>query len=449
MAQPAATLQVVVPPAPTLTQIYAALQVVVPPAAVAITHGGFGVVVLGTHTPTNAAVAVKKQKVADGLHEATILQQLHGMGPHANIVGFVGHHVEGPSAFLVTEAAHHEWYDELPSRDNGLTDLPPLAQSQVRFAQALAGVAYMHACGIVHLDLKLENIMVRADGSLVLIDFGHSQVLPANAPPPVLTNFKGTQRYVAPDVWLGAYDGVKSDIWSLGVCLFTACAGFFPFDNAHCTVGGHTFGGIYFPPDQRFQRAQQTQANVPPSSTVEALFALYGRPCPFPQPLTDLLDGLLLIDEQTRLNVDQAIASPWVQALYAPGVMPVPLPVAPPPPQPPQVPLPVAPPPPQQVVALADIHDQAMASAAEQTLAALAVGGFDTGSEPGGMSVTDAGSSEQMGAAEYTDLSAEPTSPTSPPPKFRCLGHGDSDDGLAAPAPPALMRQRGLVFLRG
>ena len=431
MAQPAATLQVVVPPAPTLTQIYAALQVVVPPAAVEITHGGFGVVVLGTHTPTNAAVAVKQQKVADGLHEATILQQLHGMGPHTNIVGFVGHHVEGPSAFLVTEAAHHEWYDELPSRDNGLTDLPPLAQSQVRFAQALAGVAYMHACGIVHLDLKLENIMVRADGSLVLIDFGHSQVLPANAPPPVLTNFKGTQRYVAPDVWLGAYDGVKSDIWSLGVCLFTACAGFFPFDNAHYTAGGHTFGGKNFHPDHRFQRAQQSQANVPPSSTVEALFALYGRVCPFPQPLTDLLDGLLLIDEQARLTVDQAIASQWVQPHYVPGL----------------VPLPVAPPPPQAVVALADIHDQAMVSAASNSEAA---GGFDTGSEPQQMSDTDGdGSSEQMGADDYISLSAEPTSPTSPPPKFRCLGHGDSDDGLAAPAPPALVRQRGLVFLRG
>ena len=204
-----------------------------------------------------------------------------------------------------------------------------------------------------------------------------------------------------------------------------------------------------------FSARRQAQAKKPPGSTVEALFASYDRPCPFPQPLTDLLDGLLRNDEQTRLTVAQAIASPWVQALYAPGVMPVPLPVAPPPPQPPQVPLPVAAPPPQQVVALADIHDQAMVihdqamvSAAANTMAATA-GGFDTGSEPCEMSVTDAGSSEQMGAAENTDLSAEPTSPTSPPPKFRCLGHGDSDDGLAAPAPPALVRQRGLVFLRG
>ena len=308
----------------------------------------------------------------------------------------------------------------------------------------------MHACNIVHLDLKLENIMVRPNVSLVLIDFGHAQMLPANGPPPVLATFKGTPRYCAPGVWLGTYDGVKSDVWSLGVCLFTACAGFHPFDHADSTNSRPAY-----PIDWRFQRAQQAQAKKPPGSTVEALFASYDRPCPFPQPLTDLLDGLLRNDEQTSLTVAQAIASPWIQALYAPGVMPVPLPVAPPPPQPPQVPLPVAAPPPQQVVALADIHDQAMVihdqamvSAAANTMAATA-GGFDTGSEPCEMSVTDAGSSEQMGAAENTDLSAEPTSPTSPPPKFRCLGHCDSDEELAAPAPPsppALVRQRGLVI---
>ena len=384
-----------------MAQLPAALQV--GSITRVIRHGGFGTVFIGTHTP--------KKTAAEGLHEMTILQQL---GPHANIVGYVGHHIEGPSAFLVTEAAHHEWFDDLA---NGP---PPLAQTQAKFAQALAGLALLHA--------RLQH---RPPGSQAREHHGTPQWLArphrlrpcANAAgqwtPTGARHLQGHPKILrTPGVWLGTYDGVKSDVWSLGVCLFTACAGFHPFDHADSTNSRPAY-----PIDWRFQRAQQAQAKKPPGSTVEALFASYDRPCPFPQPLTDLLDGLLRNDEQTSLTVAQAIASPWVQALYAPGVMPVPLPVAPPPPQPPQVPLPVAAPPPQQVVALADIHDQAMVihdqamvSAAANTMAATA-GGFDTGSEPCEMSVTDAGSSEQMGAAENTDLSAEPTSPTSPPPK--------------------------------
>ena len=414
----------------------AALQVDLLPTAEEITHGGFGVVVIGTHTPTNARVAVKKQKEADGIHEATILQQLQGMGPHVNIIGFVGHHIESLLSFLITEAADHEWFDELPSTENGLS-LAPLDATRAKFAQALAGVAYMHACGIVHLDLKLENIMVRRDGSLVLIDFGHSQMLPTGSPPPVLTTCKGTDFYKAPGVWRGAYDGVKSDLWSLGICLFAACSGIFPWEQAT-------------PSNSRYAEGVRGQAHN--LSTVEAIFALYPEDergysgSPFPPPLVELLDGLLRINEKTRFTVAEAIASPWVQPHYVPGVTPA---------------LPVAAPSPQEVQASAAIHDQAMVSAAAQTLASLAAGGFapPTVDEQGLVSFSDAGSSDQMSAAgttmditmsECTSLSAsEPTSPTSPPPAFRSLGHGDSDESLATRAPLSVVRQTARVFLRG
>jgi hypothetical protein len=425
----------------------AALQVAVPPAA-AQSNGGFGVVVFGTHTPTNYPVAVKVQEsVQVGLHEAAILQH---MGRHARVVRFVNHHVEDSRSFLVMEAIvpPHEWFAEV-----GSGPLPPLPDTQAKFAQALEGVAFIHSRGVVHLDLKLENIMVRADGSIVLIDFGLSQILPAGAPPPVLHDFKGSVAYAAPGVWAGAYDGVKSDVWSLGVCLFTACSGFFPFVRAR-----HD--------DPLFQHVQQVQANG--GSTVGAIFAWYNRLVPFPPALVELLDRLLLIHEQTRCTVGEAIASVWVQ-----GAPPPP----PPQPQPQQ----------QQVLTLAQlagaqyaVHsaqqagyetvlEQAMAQAAALV---LATGGlelptvYDQQQAAGGLELptVDAQLSGSMLASsthsetETSQMSIETavfrgcsatddTEPTSPAYRSLEAAVDDSAETGERAAPPPLVRQRGLVVL--
>ena len=393
-----------------MAQLPAALQVAVPPAAFGVGwHGGFGVVVIGTHTPTNAQVAVKVQSAQIGVHEAAILQH---MGQHDRVVRFVNHQVEGPRSFLVMEAIvpRREWFDDLA---NG--PLPPLPDTQAKFAQALEGVAFIHSRGVVHLDLKLENIMVRADGSIVLIDFGLAQILPAGAPPPVLHHIKGSVAYIAPGMWAGAYDGVKSDVWSLGVCLFAACSGFFPFVRAS-------------PGDSLFQRVQQVQANG--GSTVGAIFEMYGRAIPFPPALVGLLDRLLLINEQTRCTVGEAIASVWVQG-------------APPPP------------PPQQQLAAAQyaahpaqqagyemFHAQAMAQAASLTQAA---GGLELPTVQGQQSGHSETSQMSTETAVFSDCSA--TDDTEP--AFRSLGAAVDDSAVMGEraAPPPLVRQRGLVIL--
>ena len=409
----------------------AALQVAVPPAVAPITHGGFGVVVIGTHIPTNTPVAVKVQEEAAlGLHEAAMLQH---MGPHTRVVGFLDHHVEGPRSFLVMEAivSCREWFDEL-AKFNGP---PPLAETQAKFAQALEGVAFIHSRGVVHLDLKLENIMVRDDGSLVLIDFGLAQILPPAAPPPVLNIFKGTERYAAPAVWARAYDGVKSDVWSLGVCLFAVCSGIFPFRHAN-------------PGDLLFQHVQQEQANG--GSTVGAIFAWYHRPVPFPPALVELLDRVLLIDEQTRCTVGEAIASLWVQG-------------APPPPPPP-------PPPQLQVLTLAQlaaaqyavhsaqqagyetVHTQAMAQAAALVQAAGGVELPTVHEQQADSTIASSiySDASQMSTetAAWTPLSAmDDTEPTSS--VYRSMGAAMDDSGEMGEraAPPPVVRQRGLVIL--
>uniref|UniRef100_A0A0K0FWW7 Serine/threonine-protein kinase kin-29 (inferred by orthology to a C. elegans protein) n=1 Tax=Strongyloides venezuelensis TaxID=75913 RepID=A0A0K0FWW7_STRVS len=96
------------------------------------------------------------------------------------------------------------------------------------FQQLVAAVAHCHLIGIAHRDIKLENIMVDGTNTLRLIDFGLSSSKLTN-----LTQPCGSLPYTAPEILAGQpYDGIKVDIWSVGVCLFIMLVGKFPFENS-------------------------------------------------------------------------------------------------------------------------------------------------------------------------------------------------------------------------
>ena len=72
---------------------------------------------------------------------------------------------------------------------------------------------------VAHLDIKLENLVLGEDGTVKLIDFGHSE----SASIPVSSSSgKGTKSYQAPEQanFKGPYDAKKADIFALGVLLF-------------------------------------------------------------------------------------------------------------------------------------------------------------------------------------------------------------------------------------
>ena len=100
--------------------------------------------------------------------------------------------------------------------------------------QLIMGVGHLHACDVVHLDVKLENAFISAQGVLKLGDFGLAALLKQGE---LTTKLCGSGVYAAPEVLLsksfGAYDGRAADVWSLGVCMFVMVRGRFPFHVDH------------------------------------------------------------------------------------------------------------------------------------------------------------------------------------------------------------------------
>lgn len=82
------------------------------------------------------------------------------------------------------------------------------------FRQVLLGIRHLHQRGVVHRDIKLENLLIEAPFTVIISDFGLSKVTSDN----VLTTFCGTKEFCAPEVFPGN-GGYRfpADIWSIGV----------------------------------------------------------------------------------------------------------------------------------------------------------------------------------------------------------------------------------------
>ena len=119
------------------------------------------------------------------------------------------------------------------------------------FRQLVTILIEIHALGVAHMDLKLENIMISKQSdkrlSVHLIDFGLSQI----GKPSGSTKFSGSLEYACPEVLLRRkYSPFRADIYSLGIILYTLACGAFPYtqddlvDFMHLTAPWPT---MYFP----------------------------------------------------------------------------------------------------------------------------------------------------------------------------------------------------------
>ncbi|KAJ1462743.1 kinase-like domain-containing protein [Pelagophyceae sp. CCMP2097] len=190
-----------------------------------IGEGSIGTVARAKHKETGKWYALKTIRVSrltramvdELMNEVDILMGLD----HPNIVRPLELYVKKREIYLV-----------LPLCGGGdlYTRSPYCEADAARYtAQMVDAVAYMHSFGVVHRDLKFENVLFasRAPAAEVLvIDFGLAK---ANyAAKRKLDDFVGTLYSMAPEVLRGEYDS-KCDVWSLGVVTYMLLAGAMPF----------------------------------------------------------------------------------------------------------------------------------------------------------------------------------------------------------------------------
>lgn len=176
------------------------------------------------------------QRDADSIRsveqEIQILQGLK----HGNIVNILGYgsdgHVLKPSGRKIENLV----YILLEYVTGGLLfdlcqTVGGMGEDDGRFFlhQMIEVIGYMQSKGVVHRDLKLENILVDNDLNLKVADFGFATYKKINK----LNSYRGTMTYMAPEIKEGkTYDGKQIDMFSTGVILFIIVQGIFPFKEA-------------------------------------------------------------------------------------------------------------------------------------------------------------------------------------------------------------------------
>ena len=171
------------------------------------------------------------------------------------------------------------------------------------FIQILNAVKYLHSLNIPHRDIKPDNIIITSDEKKVkLIDFGSScdlndstnekkyeEILKKEKNHKKLFKyFVGTPGFIAPECIHNKFSDKRSDYWSLGCLLYNLLTGFPPF------LGQTTFDILEKASDGKF---------IYPNNIIS-------------KDAMDLINKLIVVDADKRLNIDQMLCHPFLKKEY-------------------------------------------------------------------------------------------------------------------------------------
>lgn len=157
-------------------------------------------------------------------------------------------------------------------------------------ADLLRALSYLHARGIAHRDVKLENLLCANTSwplDVKLADFGFANYI-GPGPDPVLSSFVGTPYYIAPEMLRANAHGRPVDVWASGVVLYILLSGKFPFGGKNET--------------EYYQRVLTKEAYFPSEEWADVS-----------DDAKDLVRGMLCKDPKKRLTADQCLSHPWLK----------------------------------------------------------------------------------------------------------------------------------------
>ena len=154
-------------------------------------------------------------------------------------------------------------------------------EASMLFQQLLAALEHCHWRGVVHRDIKLENVLLDGHGGVKLIDFGLCGYYVHDKP---LRCHCGSPSYAAPEIVARKdYMAGPVDVWSAGVVLYAMLAGYLPF-----------------------------QAKDKKSLSTKIIKATWTSPSCASAAAVDLLERMLTLNPEERICLNEIWAHPWV-----------------------------------------------------------------------------------------------------------------------------------------
>jgi len=159
------------------------------------------------------------------------------------------------------------------------------------FRQLVSGISFMHDNGIIHRDIKPQNLLLDHKYNLKITDFGLSKIDPTGNSNVKMNEWHvGTRGYQAPEILLRKKDyDKKVDIFAMGVVLFILLGGYPPFE--HARENDKWYGFIVHKKYKNFWKSH--------------------RNCGLRQQETDLITRMICFDPEKRISMEKIQKHPW------------------------------------------------------------------------------------------------------------------------------------------
>eukprot|EP00003_Mantamonas_plastica_P004853 TRINITY_DN13907_c0_g1_i3.p1 TRINITY_DN13907_c0_g1~~TRINITY_DN13907_c0_g1_i3.p1 ORF type:complete len:677 (+),score=263.65 TRINITY_DN13907_c0_g1_i3:720-2750(+) len=250
--------------------------------------GRFGMVVGATNTETGENVAIKvmnkkhiKKSKIDVQKEIEIMKRLK----HQHVIRLYDEISDSKNMYLVLELAEGgDLWDRVTQ------NVFDERTSHYFFHQLIKGLDYCHQRGVVHRDLKLENLLLDGKDTLKICDFGLSETVKGDTE---LNGTSGSKHYTAPEVWRAlygqTYSGPPTDVWSCGVILFAMVFGCYPFEVSTTLADCYEY------------RMLLQKNEYPYPDDVDD----------FSTGLKSMLDAIFVTDPERRATISDIKSHPW------------------------------------------------------------------------------------------------------------------------------------------